>query len=156
MMQGDEYLIPIAELFYDDAGPHVLARPTPVGGFPTPTPAGAAPRHTPAGENPRHTPAGETPRHTPTGETPRHTPARGRELQDLLGTSIIQLGGVAGGTRRTPTPAPPPVAIESLLYRGRAALERALEIRSATLGGAALSPETIEELLDLIALAAEE
>lgn len=155
MMEGDEYLIPIAELFYDDAGPHVLARPTPVGGPPRHTPAGETPRQTPA-ETPRHTPAGETPRHTPAGETPRHTPARGRELQDLLGTSILQLGGVAGGTRRTPTPAPTPVAIESLLYRGRAALERALEIRSATLDGAALSAETIEELLDLIALAGEE
>lgn len=146
MMEGDEYLTPIAELFYDDAGPHVLVRPTPVGG---------PRRHTPAGEAPRQTPA-EMPRHTPAGETPRHTPARGRELQDLLGTSILQLGGVAGGTRRTPTPAPPPVAIESLLYRGRRALERALEIRSATLDGAALSAETIEELLDLIALAGEE
>jgi len=125
MMKGDEDLIPIAELFYDDAGPHILARATP---------------------------AGEALRHTP----PRHTPARGRELQDLLGTSILQLGGVAGATRKTPTPAPPPVAIETLLYRGRAALERALEIRSAILGGAALSAETIEELLDLIALAAEE
>ena len=156
MMEGDEYLIPIRELFYDDAGPHVLARPTPVGGPPRHTPAGETSRHTPAGEAPRNTPSGETPRHTPSGETPRHTPARGRELQDLLGTSILQLGGVAGGTRRTPTPAPPPVPIESLLYRGRAALSRALEIRSATLEGAALSEETIEELLDLIALAAEE
>lgn len=165
MIEGDEYLIPIAELFYDDAGPHVLARPTPVGGPPRHSPASETPRHTPASETLRHTPAGEAsrytpageaPRHTPSGETPRHTPARGRELQDLLGTSILQLGGVAGGTRRTPTPAPPPVAIETLLYRGRAALERALEIRSATLGGAALSEETIEELLDLIALAAEE
>lgn len=156
MMEGDEYVIPIAELFYDDAGPHVLARATPVGGPPRHTPAAEILSYTPAGETPRYTPSGGPPRRTPAGETPRHTPARGRELQDLLGTSILQLGGVAGGTRRTPTPPRPLVAIESLLYRGRAALERALEIRSATLGGEALSEEAIEELLDLIALAAEE
>src|SRR6476619_5304309 len=87
---------------------------------------------------------------------PRYTPARGRELQNLLGTTITQLGGVSGGTRRTPVPAPPPVPIESLLYRGRAALDRALEIRSAYVGGELLAPEAIEELLDLVALAAEE
>lgn len=86
----------------------------------------------------------------------RYTPARGRELQDLLGTTITQLGGVSGGTRRTPVPAPPPVPIESLLYRGRAALDRALEIRAARIAGEYPAPEAIEELLDLIALAAEE
>jgi hypothetical protein len=87
---------------------------------------------------------------------PRYTPARGRELQDLLGTTITQLGGVSGGTRRTPVPAPPPVPIESLLYRGRAALDRALEIRAARIAGQFPAPEAVEELLDLIALAAEE
>jgi len=120
MMESEADVIPISALFYDDAGPHVLARATPASG------------------------------------TPRHTPARGRELQDLLGTSILQLGGVAGGTRRTPTPLPAPVAIESLLYRGRAALERALEIHAARAAGHAIGDELIEELFDLIALAAEE
>ena len=86
----------------------------------------------------------------------RYTPARGRELHDLIGTTIAQLGAVSGGTRKTPIPAPPVVAIESLLYRGRAALERALEIRSARAIGELLDPDTVEELLDLIALAAEE
>lgn len=86
----------------------------------------------------------------------RYTPARGRELQDLIGTTIAQLGAVSGGTRKTPVPAAPPVPIESLLYRGRAALERALEIRSARVAGQLPAPEAIEELLDLIALAVEE
>ena len=94
----------------------------------------------------------------PAGVTtlPRYTPARGRELQDLLGTTITQLGGVSGGTRKTPVPAPAPVPIESLLYRGRAALDRALEIRVALIAGQFPAPEAVEELLDLIALAAEE
>lgn len=122
---NDTHVIPIEELFYDDAGPHILPRATPSGGIA------------------RHTPA-------------RHTPARGRELQDLLGTSIVQLGGVSGGTRRTPVPPQPTVAIESLLYRGRSALERALEIRLEALSSGSLSQEKTEELLDLIALAAEE
>jgi hypothetical protein len=86
----------------------------------------------------------------------RYTPARGRDLQNLIGTTIAQLGAVAGGTRKTPVPLPPPVPIESLLYRGRAALERALEIRSERVAGELPAPEAVEELLDLIALAAEE
>ena len=86
----------------------------------------------------------------------RYTPARGRELQNLIGTTIAQLSAVSGGTRKTPVPLPPPVPIESLLYRGRAALDRALEIRAARQAGEFPAPEAVEELLDLIALAAEE
>ena len=86
----------------------------------------------------------------------KYTPARGRELHDLLGTSIAQLGGVSRATRRTPVPSPP-VLIDTLLYRGRAALDRALEIRAtARQTGQAPTAETIGELLDLIGLAAEE
>ena len=134
MMEGDEDLIPITDLTYSGDEDVI-----PI----------AELFYDDAGP---HIVAGAT----PPGGTARHTPARGRELQDLLGTSIIQLGGVSGGTRRTPPAAPPPVPIESLLYRGRAALERALEIRAARAFGDNLGEEIIEELLDLIALAAEE
>jgi hypothetical protein len=86
---------------------------------------------------------------------PRFTPARGEELQALLSTSIAQLGAVSRErTRRTPV-LPPAVAIDTLLFRGRAALERALEIRSQ-LGQAMPDRETLDELLDLVALAATE
>ncbi len=84
---------------------------------------------------------------------PRYTPARGHELQALLSTSIAQLGGVSRErSRRTPA-LPSPVPIDTLLFRGRAALDRALEIRS-TLGRTMPDRETIDELLDLVALAA--
>lgn len=95
---------------------------------------------------------------TATG-TPAHTPARGSELRALLDTSITQLGAVSGeiGRRKTPVPQPPPVAIDTLLYRGKAALQRALEIREEVIAaGSAPGQETIDELLDLVALASSE
>ena len=90
--------------------------------------------------------------------TPRYTPARGRELRELLGTSITQLGAVSGEIRRkTPVPLPPPVPIDTLLYRGRAALDRALEIREHVISsGRSPDSATVQELFDLVALAATE
>ncbi len=86
------------------------------------------------------------------------TPARGQELRALLNTSIAQLGAVSGETRRkTPVPPPAPVPIDSLLYHGRGALDRAVEIRNEIV--ATQKPPTrekIEELLDLVKLATTE
>ena len=89
---------------------------------------------------------------------PKHTPARGQELMSLIRTSIAQLGAVSGEiVRKTPVPLPPAVAIDTLLYRGRAALDRALEIREEIVSsGAAPDSRTIDELLDLVALASTE
>ncbi len=87
-----------------------------------------------------------------------YTPARGQELHALLNTSIAQLGAVSGeGRRKTPAPLPPPVPIESLLYKGRAALDRALEVRDEIIAtGGRPDNEVVSELLDLIALASTE
>ena len=49
------------------------------------------------------------------------------------------------------------VPIESLLYRGRAALDRAVEIRDQLRsGGPTSDPEALEELFDLLELARAE
>lgn len=89
---------------------------------------------------------------------PKYTPARGQELKALLNTSIAQLGAVSGETvRKTPVPVPAPVAIETLLYQGRAALDRALEIRQDLItSGARPDQATVNELLDLVALASSD
>lgn len=84
-----------------------------------------------------------------------YTPARGQELRALLTTSITQLGAVSGEIRRkTPIPLPPPVAIDTLLYRGRAALDRALAVREEILAaGTPHDALAVQELLDLVVLA---
>ncbi|HKY98988.1 MAG TPA: hypothetical protein VJL35_14100 [Gemmatimonadaceae bacterium] len=93
----------------------------------------------------------------PRNASGKYTPARGQELQALLNTSIVQLGAVSGeGRRRTPVRPQPAVSIDALLYRGRAALERALEVRQEIVTGGGQSREQVEELLDLVALAATE
>jgi hypothetical protein len=107
------------------------------------------------GPGPHVVRAGFPPRHA-TGQA--YTPARGQELLTLLNTSIVQLGAVSGeSVRKTPVRPMRPVEIDTLLYRGRSALERALEVREEIVaGGSSTDPEMIEELLDLVALAATE
>lgn len=87
-----------------------------------------------------------------------YTPARGQELLSLIDTTIVQLGAVSGeSVRKTPVRPMRQVDIDSLLYRGRSALERALEVREEIVAGnSPAPPEMIEELLDLVALAATE
>lgn len=151
MTAVDDALIPISRLFYDDAGPHIVGVTTAERDFGGTTLAAEGN----LARSARLTPPAVAPVTATPAATARYTPARGRELHDLLGTSIAQLGGVSGSPRRTPAP-PPAVSIDTLLYRGRAALDRALEIRATVRNtGQAPATETIEELLDLIGLAAE-
>jgi hypothetical protein len=90
--------------------------------------------------------------------TGRRPTPRGSALHALLAT------GIAGLEQLDTEPFSPPVEIddalvpiEDLLYRGRAALDRALEVRGVirARGGAATQDE-IEEIFDLIELAAHE
>ena len=79
-----------------------------------------------------------------------------QELGSLLDTGIAKLGAL----RSTPLVAPavlpeqPAVPIDVLLYRGRAALERCLEIRDRVRSaGGPVDAETLGELFDLLDLA---
>lgn len=82
--------------------------------------------------------------------------SRGKALKDLLDASIARLGGTAPRTELTDPEIPVP-GIGQLLYRGRAALERARTIGSAARAdNRTPAGEELDEILDLIELAATE
>jgi hypothetical protein len=98
---------------------------------------------------------------------PHLTPPTGQALVALLETSISGLHafGDDESARSVPTPEPRDVggvdgvvSIDALVYRGRAALERARAVRDALRGArdAAPDPAMLDELYDLLDLAALE
>jgi chemotaxis protein histidine kinase CheA len=82
-------------------------------------------------------------------------PARS-EMGSLLDAGIEKLGSLQMAPLATPVPIPeqPPVPIDVLLYRGRAAIERCREIRDQVRSaGGPIDSETLGELFDLLDLA---
>lgn len=127
-------------------------RPAPTGSGFTP-PYGVAATPTPTRSAP--------PLATPRGLTPPHgarvaTPAAGEALTSALDSGIAGLDALSLRplTPSAPLPEQPPVPIGQLLYRGRAALERAIEIRDhIRASGSPPSSEALGELFDLLDLA---
>lgn len=101
---------------------------------------------------------GAAPRRTtsPTPTRGRAVTPTGQELKEFLDRGIETLGRLQDKPLREPTPLPDEtiVPIQDLLYRGRAAVERARMLRDELRRrpGAA-PPEVIEELYDLLDLA---
>jgi hypothetical protein len=85
----------------------------------------------------------------------RPTPS-GLELGALLGRSVTAVGAISAQPLAAPVALDdtPVVPVASLVYRGRSALRRALELRDEMReAGGALDPAAIDELFDLIELA---
>ncbi|AHG90507.1 Hpt domain protein [Gemmatirosa kalamazoonensis] len=157
-----------AQALVESAGT-VWARRTPAASSMVVESAAPAPRPTPVGS----APAAAAPPAPERGE-PAATPPSGQALVALLETSITGLHRMvddealatppgARGARgaRDETPAAEPrgadvVPIDTLLYRGRAALERARELRNALRGADAPDAVLLDELYDLLDLAALE
>jgi hypothetical protein len=77
-------------------------------------------------------------------------------LASLLDPGIEKLGALQMTPLATPVSIPeqPPVPIDVLLYRGRAAIERCREIRDQVRrAGGPVDAETLGELFDLLDLA---
>jgi hypothetical protein len=130
--------------------PRVTAsEPRPASSLTSGTPSSLTPS---AGRSVRPTPArGETTRRTPLTPT-------GPELRQFLQS------GIAGFNEldQTPLAAPAPlddatvVSVDELLYRGRAALARAIEVRDLIRLSGGNTDEALAELFDLLDLAAAE
>jgi hypothetical protein len=83
-------------------------------------------------------------------------PPAASSLDDLLETSIGKLGALESVplSARVEIAEQPPVPINVLLYRGRAAIERCVELRDqARSSGGTMEAEALNELFDLLDLA---
>ncbi|MEO6332233.1 MAG: hypothetical protein ABIV11_09405 [Gemmatimonadaceae bacterium] len=173
--KSNAMVVPIARLFHDDSGPHVIyVAVTPQTQFEQqlrePAPDKSDPR---AGrtERPRLEPAASSrpaperappsPARTPTppqarplAGDERATP-RGQDLHSLISEGLAGFEGMDLDTPAAPAAtAGALVPIESLLYTGRAALARAREIRAAQAAAEREpTPDELDELMDLMELA---
>ena len=111
----------------------------------------------PAWPAPGATPAGGVPRRVSNPDMARvPNAASGDQLRAFLQDGIAGLRRLEDQPLSMPTPMPDDdaVPIETLLYRGRAALRRAAELRTEWQRSAAPpSPEAMQELFDLLDLA---
>lgn len=144
---GSAEIVPIERLFYSDSGPHVLRRAEgPPAAAPAKPAAPAPPRPGPA--------AAEASQQVRPGGPSKGT--SGTELRHILAQSLARLHPL---DEAEPLAEPVPleveqiVPIESLLYRGDAALRRAIEIRDALRATGHAEPQALEELYDLLDLA---
>lgn len=128
----------------------VVAAP-PVRPAPAGAPAPAAMASAPAAAPPPAPTSGSA--FAPARE-PVRTPT-GRDLRDFLENGIASIEQLRERPLSQPVPLPQDeiVPIEDLLYRGRAALERAAALRHTIQDGVAASPEMLDELFDLLDLA---
>lgn len=96
---------------------------------------------------------------TPTARPTPPTPPTPTALPDLLDSSIAALGALISSPLVAPSPLPEQslVPIDELLYRGRAALDRAVELREELQrAGAHVPRASLDELFDLLDLARAE
>lgn len=166
-----DVVVPISQLYFNDSGQHIVqvaANPKThyeqqlreQGGV---TPGALSPSVDRIPTPPRpSTPARAT---TPTRAStpprnalqPRGPAPKGQELRDVLNSSLATMRSLES-RRSGPHPtAAELVPIQSLVYRGQRAVERAAEIRRVLRkGGAPPTPALVDELVDLVELATAE
>lgn len=135
-------IMPISELFYSDAGPHIVEV----------APSARATFEQRLREKQARPPLA-APSREPAKQTPSGSGLRGSALRDALGSSLAQMRSL----ERPGEPQQQVVPIQSLLYRGHSAVTRSRELREQILSArSAPSREAIAELCDLVELACAE
>jgi HPt (histidine-containing phosphotransfer) domain-containing protein len=138
---GTPDVVPIEQLFYEDSGPHIVKAGNPPAAPPKPV--------SPPPEAEAALPRSRQPAAPEKG-------LAGSALQLALTQSLARLRPL---DEAEPLAEPAPleseqiVPIESLLYRGDAALRRAIEIRDALRASGKVEPQALDELYDLLDLA---
>jgi chemotaxis protein histidine kinase CheA len=150
----EDLIVPISQLFYNDAGQHVVyVAPNPKTHYEQQLRDTG--RVGPGVLSPevKRVP---TPAQEAAGMKEARTPPRGKELRDVLNSSLATMRGLE--TRNSgPQPATELVPIQQLLYKGQRAIERAAEIRRALKkSGNAPTRALVDELVDLVELASTE
>lgn len=152
----EDIIVPISHLFFNDEGPHIVyVAPNPKthyeqqlreqGGGIKPGALSPEVKRVP-------TPSREVP---VTPSAPR-TPPRGKELRDVLNSSLATMRSLESRNSGPQPPMTELVPIQELLYRGQRAIERAAEIRRALKkSGTPPTRALVDELVDLVELAAE-
>jgi chemotaxis protein histidine kinase CheA len=140
----------------------ILRTPTPISAVPV-TRATPPVQQSPVAKAPAAPPAAKPPVAPafPPADLPRQPSTRtptGKQLHDYLQSGISGFGALETTPLSNPAIIPDEniVPIETLLYRGKAALDRARELRAEMLGERTPPRETIEELFDLLDLAIAE
>jgi chemotaxis protein histidine kinase CheA len=111
------------------------------------------------GERHRWTPVGiPVTASSPSNRAAASSSRSGRALRDMISSSLNELSSLEEMPLVEPVRADDDaiVPIESLLYRGQAALDRARELRDAMRASGSNDPEALQELYDLLDLARAE
>jgi chemotaxis protein histidine kinase CheA len=151
----EDMIVPISQLFYNDEGQDVL--------YVAPNPKTHYEQQ--LRETTRIGPGALSPEvkriPTPAQEAAAmkeaRTPPRGKELRDVLNSSLATMRGLETRNSGPQPPATELVPIQQLLYKGQRAIERAAEIRRALKkSGNAPTRALVDELVDLVELASTE
>jgi chemotaxis protein histidine kinase CheA len=138
--EPEDAIVPISQLFYSDAGPHIVEV--------------AASARTTFEQRLREKQTRTPPRSVAPSTATTPTGLRGAALRDALGSSIAEMRPLEHPGEPAEAAAVP---IQSLLYRGQSAIDRSKELRAQIFNAStAPSREVIAELCDLVELAAAE